>query len=116
MAQTSLRSITAGAAAMPARSTERKGFMSVAMGFMKPETRRSSPLVTPPSRPPALFVGRATPIGGFVRLGAGTISSCICEPGTDAAFGPMPMPTPLIAGIDIIACARRPSSFRSQCT
>ena len=54
---------------MPARSTERSGFISVAMGFMKPDTRRSSPLVTPPSRPPALFVGRATPIGGFVRLG-----------------------------------------------
>ena len=27
-----------------------------------PETRRSSPLVTPPSRPPALLVGRARPV------------------------------------------------------
>ena len=88
----------------------------MAMGFMKPETLRSSPLVTPPSRPPALLVGRETPIGGLVRLGAGRISSCILEPGTVAAFGPIPMPTPLMAGIDIMACASRPSSLRSHCT
>ena len=42
------------------RSTERSGFISVEIGFMKPVTRTSSPLVTPPSRPPALLVGRVT--------------------------------------------------------
>ena len=41
-------------------STDRSGDISVAIGFMKPVTRTSSPLVTPPSRPPALLVGRTT--------------------------------------------------------
>ena len=60
-AQTSLRSIAAGDSVMVVRSTERSGFISVEIGFMQAVTRMSSPLVTPPSRPPALFVGRATP-------------------------------------------------------
>ena len=33
-----------------------------------------------------------------------------------ATSGPRPMPTALIAGIDISACASRPSSLRSHCT
>ena len=57
-AQTSLRSMAAGAFCIVVRSTERSGFISVAIGFMKPVTRTSWPLVTPPSRPPALLVGR----------------------------------------------------------
>ena len=113
-AQTSLRSTVAGLSVIVVRSTERSGFISVEMGFMYPVTRTSSPLVTPPSRPPALLVGRATPAGA--PGGPGTISSCTREPGTVATAGPRPMPTALIAGIDINACASRPSSFRSHCT
>jgi hypothetical protein len=56
-AQTSLRSIAAGASCSVFRSTDRSGFISVAMGFMNPLTRRSWPFVTPPSSPPALFEG-----------------------------------------------------------
>src|SRR5215204_6125214 len=59
-AQTSLRSMAAAASSMVTRSTERRGFIKVEMGFIQAETRRSSPLVTPPSSPPALLVGRAT--------------------------------------------------------
>src|SRR5262245_38049505 len=112
-AQTSLRSIVAGLSVIVARSTERSGFISVEIGFMYAVTRRSSPLVTPPSRPPALLVGRATPSG---EAGPMTISSCTREPGSAATAGPRPIPTALIAGIDISACASRPSSFRSHCT
>src|SRR6266545_2307120 len=61
-AQTSLRSTAAGLSVIVVRSTERSGFISVEIGFMYAVRRRSSPLVTPPSRPPALLVGRRTPI------------------------------------------------------
>ena len=50
---------------------------------MKPVTRTSSPLVTPPSRPPALLVGRT----GAAASGPGRISSCTREPGPDRHFG-----------------------------
>ena len=53
------------------RSTDRSGFIRVEIGFMKPVTRSSSPLVTPPSRPPARLVGRTitgSPARGF-RIG-----------------------------------------------
>ena len=97
------------------REVDRSGFIRVEIGFMYAVTRRSSPLVTPPSRPPALLVGRATPtVPGAVPLGRGTISSCTREPGSVETAGPRPIPTALIAGIDISACARRPSSFRSH--
>src|SRR5204863_10006318 len=75
-AQTSLRSMAAGASVIVDRSTERSGFISVEIGFMYAMTRTSSPLVTPPSRPPALLVGRATPTGRSPRMfrrGAGRI-------------------------------------------
>ena len=63
------------------------------IGFIQAVTRTSSPLVTPPSRPPALFVGRRT--HGIVPEGddpAGTISSCTCDPGRWPTSGPRPMP------------------------
>ena len=116
-AQTSLRSIAAGASFIVARSTERSGFMSVEIGFIVTVTRTSSPLVTPPSSPPALLVGRARPLRVPEALAtAGTISSCTFEPGRWATSDPRPMPTALIAGMDISACASRPSSLRSHCT
>src|SRR5688572_18615094 len=89
-AQTSLRSMAACASSIVARSTDRRGFMSVEIGFIHAETRTSSPLVTPPSRPPALLVGRARPMA---RDGSGTISSWTRDPGRPAASGPMPTPT-----------------------
>ncbi len=94
-AQTSLRSIAAGASAIVVRSTDRSGFIRVEIGFMNPVTRTSWPLVTPPSSPPALLVGRtgASPASG------GRISSCTRDPGRTAPSGPMPMPTALIAWI-----------------
>ena len=62
-------------------------------------------------------VGRPRDTGRCVRpTGRGTISSCTRDPGRAATSGPRPMPTALIAGIDISACARRPSSLRSHCT
>ena len=71
----------------------------------------------PASSPPALFVGRLTGTSGcVVAPESGRISSWICEPGRSATRGPMPMPTPLIAWMDINAWARRPSSLRSHCT
>jgi len=116
-AHTSLRSIAAGLTSIVDKSTERRGFIRVEIGFMYAVTRRSWPLVTPPSRPPALFVGRESGIEASPDAsGPGRISSWTREPGTSATAGPRPMPTALIAGIDISACARRPSSLRSQCT
>ena len=117
-AQTSLRSMAAGLSVIVAKSTDRSGFINVEIGFIYAMTRKSSPLVTPPSRPPALLVGRATPTGASPRMfrpgRAGRISSWTREPGTSATAGPRPMPTALIAGIDISACASRPSSLRSH--
>src|SRR4030095_942788 len=81
-AQTSLRSIVAGDAPIVLRSTEPSGFINVEIGFIHAVTRTSSPLVTPPSTPPARFVGRLSE--GTVPLdepAAGTISSWTCEPG-----------------------------------
>ena len=92
-AHTSLRSIAAGDSVIVARSTDRSGFMSVEIGFMKPITRTSSPFVTPPSSPPALLVGRT----GIPPSWDGRISSCTRDPRRTAASGPMPIPTALIA-------------------
>src|SRR5687768_300469 len=112
-AQTSRRSIAAGASCNVLRSTDRSGFISVAIGFMNPLTRRSWPFVTPPSRPPALFDGRS---GRSASWRGGRISSWTREPGRKATSGPMPMPTALMAWMHIIACASRPSSLRSHWT
>src|SRR5262245_31686452 len=112
-AQTSLRSIAAGASCSVVRSTERSGFISVAIGFMKPVTRTSCPLVTPPSRPPALFDGR---IGESASACGGRISSCTRDPGRNDTSGPRPIPTALMAWMHIKAWARRPSSLRSHWT
>ena len=59
-AQTSLRSMAAAAPSSVVMSIERSGFIKVEIGFIQAVTRTSSPLVTPPSRPPALFVGLRT--------------------------------------------------------
>ena len=56
--QVSLRSTEASCGSFVARSTERSGMSSVGMGFTTACARISSPFVTPPSSPPARFVGR----------------------------------------------------------
>src|SRR5439155_1572562 len=61
----------------------------------------------PPSVPPARLVARARP---------GRISSCTSEPLRRAASKPSPSSTPFTAGMDMSACARRPSSFASHDT
>ena len=67
-AHTSLRSIVAGSSFIVAVLTDRNGFINVEMGFIQADTRTSSPLVMPPSRPPARFVGLESV--GRVPLGA----------------------------------------------
>ena len=59
---------------------------------MKPVTRSSSPLVTPPSRPPARLVGPDDHrFAGARPCGSATISSCTCEPGRRAPSTPSPI-------------------------
>ena len=78
---------------------------------MAARTTTGWPLVTPPSRPPALFERRWNPLSLSNR-----ISSWTCEPGRRAASKPMPISAPLIAWIEQKARASRPSSLRSHCT
>ena len=91
-------------------STVDSARLSEEMGFIAARTRSGSPVVMPPSRPPARSVSRRTPVA------PGTISSCAAEPRDRAWVNASPISTPLIAWIDINAAASRPSSFRSQCT
>ena len=57
-AWTSLLSTSASPGSPVARSTERRGRMSVESGFIAARTTTSSPFVTPASRPPARLVTR----------------------------------------------------------
>src|SRR5207247_945237 len=104
-AVTSDRSACACAGPPVFKSTVRSGAMSVEMGFIATRATRGSPVVMPPSVPPARFVARVSP---------GMISSCTSEPLRRAAANPRPSSTPFTAGMDMRAWARRPSSFRSQ--
>ena len=83
----------------------RSGDISVEMGFIATRTTRGSPVVMPPSVPPARLVARLRP---------GRISSCTSDPLRRAASNPRPISTPFTAGIDITARASRPSSLRSH--
>ena len=80
------------------------------MGLTTACARSSSPLVTPPSRPPARLLGRCTP-----RASSKRISSWKAEPGVSPPRKPAPSDTAFTAWIDIRAWARRPSRRRSQC-
>src|SRR5438876_3145107 len=64
-AQTSLRSTTASTASLVARSTDLRGVRSVESGFMAARTITGWPLVTPPSRPPALLLERRKPLSAL---------------------------------------------------
>ena len=80
--------------------------MSVGIGFIAARTTSGSPLVMPPSRPPAWFVGRLKPA-------LGVVVDARRAPGCRARLRrakPSPISKPLIAGIDITAAASRASS------
>src|SRR5206468_1735052 len=81
----SLRSTTASTASLVARSTDLRGVRSVESGFMAARTITGWPLVTPPSRPPALLLERRKPLSASKR-----ISSWTAEPGRRAASKPRP--------------------------
>src|SRR5947209_4487189 len=108
-AQTSLRSTTASTVSLVARSTDLSGVRSVESGFIAARTTSGWPLVTPPSRPPALLVERLKPWPA-----SNTISSCTPEPGVRAVSKPMPNSQPLMAWIEQKACASRPASRRAH--
>src|SRR3989442_6899531 len=110
-AQTSLRTTAPVIASFVLMSTDRSGDISVDSGFIAPRTTTGAPVVTPPSVPPARLVSRKKP-----RPRVQKISSWAREPGVRAISNPGPTSTPLTAWMDITAWARRPSSFRSQCT
>ena len=101
-AVTSLRSTTAAATSDVVVSMVCNGDMSVEIGFMATRTTIGSPLVMPPSRPPARLVTRCT-LPVMVRPGAMVISSCTSAPVMRADSNPMPISTPLTAGMDSMA-------------
>ncbi len=109
-AQVSLRSKWAEVSSPVAISTDRRDLRRVGMAFMAAPRRTSSPLVMPPSSPPARFVMRA----GFPsRM---MISSCARLPGRRERRNPSPASTPLMPGMDMSAAAKRPSRRRSHST
>src|SRR5882724_837351 len=109
-AVTSLRWLMALAGSPVRTSTVASARGTVEMGFMAARARTGSPVVIPPSMPPARLVTRRTPSA------VPSISSWACEPRRPAVASPSPISTPLMAWMLISAPARRPSSRRSQCT
>ena len=77
-----------------------------------PRTTSGSPLVTPPVRPPALFV-RWTQRPSSARP---SITSCTAEPNRRVCSNPRPNSTPLTMLMLMTAAARAASSRRSQWT
>lgn len=92
------------------RSIEGNERVNVGIGFMAICTSSGSPLVIPPSMPPAWLVLRT------IQFSSGYSASCTCEPGSAAAANPRPTSTPLMAGILMSAAAICPSKRRSQWT
>ncbi len=116
-AQTSLRSMAAGdSARCVARSTERSGFISVADRLHVAGDAHVF-AVGDAALEAAGVVGRprhrAVPAARRRRQQSRRGPA---SPGRAALPAPRPMPTALMAGIDISACASRPSSLRSHCT
>ena len=109
-AQTSLRWWMATACSPVATSRVASARGTVEIGFIAARTRSTSPLVMPPSIPPARLDRRVTP--GL----RGSISSWALEPRRRAVANPSPTSTPLIAWMPISAPASRESSLRSLCT
>ena len=104
------RWLIATAGSPVATSTVASARGTVEIGFIAARTRSTSPVVMPPSVPPARPVRRRSPSGPL------SISSCACEPRRRARSNPSPTSTPLIAWMPISAPASRASSRRSPCT
>src|SRR5918992_590077 len=109
-AVTSLRWLIALAASPGVTSTVSRARGTGESGFIATRTRTGSPVVIPPSMPPARPLRRRMPSGVF------SISSCACEPRRRAVVKPSPTSTPLIAWMPMSAPASRESSRRSQWT
>ena len=82
---------------------------TVEIGFIATRTRTGSPLVMPPSRPPARLDSRFTGSPGI-------ISSCAALPRRCAVRNPSPISTPFMAWMPISAPASIASRRRSACT
>ncbi len=109
-AVTSLRWLMALAGSPVLMSTVASARGTVEIGFIAARTLIGFPVLMPPSMPPARLVSLRTPPG------AGSISSCACEPRLAADAKPSPISTPLMAGMLIMAPASLASSLRSPCT
>ena len=109
-AVTSLRWLMALAASPVATSTVASARGTVEIGFIATRTRSGSPVLMPPSTPPARLVRRRIPPS------PASISSWACDPRRRAVAKPSPTSTPFIAWMLISAAARRASRRRSQCT
>src|SRR5918999_2430851 len=110
-AVTSLRWLIALAGSPVRTSTVSRARGTVEIGFIAARTRTGSPVVMPPSMPPARWLRRRMP-----PPGPRSISSCAMEPRVRAVVKPSPTSTPLIAWMPISAAASRESSRRSQWT
>ena len=97
------------AASPVATSTVRSARGTVEIGFIATRTRTGSPLVMPPSMPPARLVSRLTG-------SPGSISSCAALPRRRAVRNPSPISTPFMAWMPISTPASRASRRRSDCT
>ncbi len=96
---TSLRSMCARPAWPVARSTESSGLRSVATGLTAARTTMASPLLMPPSTPPARFVRRPH------EARAGSTSSWTALPRRARTPKPSPISTPLTAWMPMVAAA-----------
>ena len=86
----------------------------VEIGLSAPRTMSGSPLVMPPSRPPARLLARRQ--GRSPHRSGGRMTSWAREPGVAVRAKPPPISTPLTAWMLITACASSPSSLRSHIT
>ena len=89
-AHVSDRSYAASMVSLVTRSTERRGFFNVGMGFIAALIIIGIPLEIPPSIPPVLLVSL------IIRLLVGYLVH-FSEPNLPAALNPRPISTPLIA-------------------
>src|SRR5699024_5724152 len=111
-AQTSERWWIAAADSPVVTSTVASARGTVEIGFIATRTRSGSPLLIPPSIPPARLERLLNPLGAGPR----SISSCAWLPQRVAVANPSPTCTPFIACTPINAPASRASSLRSACT
>ena len=99
-AQTSVRSWKASAGSPVAMSTVLRRFLSVLRGFIAARSRRSPPMLMPPSVPPARFV-RAPEVRLDLVVGLGAAAG-------SRPRKPSPTSTPLIAGTAMSAPGKPP--------